>query len=180
MQMCSHTCVFVHTCLCVDKYVKECHREHGGWKSIPIRVPIKSDYEWLPSVGERWPALRCHWINDINKCFLFLTHHNQFIFFFLLPLRSQHELNMSFNDFWLNTRLGVKPKHSFLFPAHVVLSLLFYLWPFSSQNAVLHSGVWHTQKDISTYLRAPGPKGKRNLHRDFSTHATAGGEHLWS
>lgn len=32
--------------------------------SVPFRVPIKSDYKWLPSVGGRWPVLSCHWIND--------------------------------------------------------------------------------------------------------------------
>lgn len=44
--------------------------EHGGRKSIPIRAPIKSDYEWLPSVGERWPASPWRRINNINKYIL--------------------------------------------------------------------------------------------------------------
>lgn len=62
---CTRTLVFVWTS------VLNIATEHRGRKSIPIRMPIKSDYKWLLSVGERWPVLSCHWINDINKCFPF-------------------------------------------------------------------------------------------------------------
>ena len=158
--------------------------EHGGRKSIPIRAAIKSYYKWLASVGERWPALSCHWINDINKMLSFLAlmiikpNPVLFFFFFLLSFSLSllfsfvpWDLTMNFTwllmIFWQSPSRGRALLSASLHMLFVSLVLFMALFLFK-KTASSCSWSRHTHKDILTRFESrPSKKGKRNVYWEF-------------